>query len=83
MLDVYADFCKDALAIPVVKGQKTEKAIVRRRCLHLLHQGADARRQGAPGGHLPAPGDGFAEAFDVSTPTRKTSAARRTRPAGA
>jgi prolyl-tRNA synthetase len=25
MLNVYADFCEEALAIPVIKGQKTEK----------------------------------------------------------
>ena len=25
MLNVYADFCEEVLAIPVVKGQKTDK----------------------------------------------------------
>ena len=42
MLNIYADFYEKDLAIPVVRGKKTES-----------DKFSDARRQGAPGGHLP------------------------------
>jgi prolyl-tRNA synthetase len=53
MLGVYADFCEEFLAIPVLKGQKTDKEKICRRERHLHHRGDDARWQGAPERHIP------------------------------
>ena len=57
--DVYADTIENVLAIPVLRGpQERERAVSRRR-RHLHARGADARRQGAPGGHLALPRPGL------------------------
>jgi prolyl-tRNA synthetase len=48
MLDVYADVCESTLAIPVVKGRKTEKEKFAGRRGDLFDRGAHARRQGPP-----------------------------------
>ena len=53
MLDVYADFCEQSLAMPVVKRPQDRQRQVRRRRGDLRHRGADARRQGASGRHEP------------------------------
>ena len=65
MLDVYADFCKDVLAIPVIKGQKTEKekfagANATYTIESLMHDGK-ALQSGTTHNF----GDGFARAFDI------------------
>ncbi len=65
MLDVYADFCKDALAIPVVKGQKTESdkfaGAVSTYCIEALMHDGKALQAGTS--HYF--GDGFAKAFGI------------------
>ncbi|MDO4489352.1 MAG: proline--tRNA ligase [Eubacteriales bacterium] len=65
MLNVYADFCESDLAIPVVKGQKTEKekfagAIATYTIEALMHDG-----QALQCGTSHNFGDGFARAFDI------------------
>ena len=65
MLNVYADFCEKILAIPVVKGQKTEKekfagAVATYTIEALMHDGK-ALQSGTSHNF----GDGFAQAFGV------------------
>ncbi len=65
MLNVYADFCEEVLAIPVVKGQKTDKekfagAEATYTIEALMHDGK-ALQSGTSHNF----GDGFAKAFDV------------------
>ena len=65
MLNVYAEFCENVLAIPVVKGQKTEKekfagAKATYTIEALMHNGI-ALQSGTSHNF----GDGFARAFDI------------------
>lgn len=65
MLNVYAEFCENILAIPVVKGQKTEKekfagAMATYTIESLMHDGK-ALQTGTSHNF----GDGFAKAFDI------------------
>lgn len=65
MLNIYADFCENFLAIPVVKGQKTEKekfagAEATYTIESLMHDGK-ALQSGTSHNF----GDGFARAFDI------------------
>ncbi len=65
MLNVYADFCEQVLAIPVVKGQKTEKekfagAVSTYTIEALMHDGK-ALQSGTSHNF----GDGFAKAYNV------------------
>lgn len=65
MLNVYAEFCENVLAIPVVKGQKTEKekfagAKATYTIESLMHDGK-ALQSGTSHNF----GDGFAKAFDI------------------
>ncbi|MBZ4645655.1 MAG: prolyl-tRNA synthetase [Petroclostridium sp.] len=65
MLNVYADFCEKALAIPVIKGQKTEKekfagAKATYTIESLMHDGK-ALQTGTSHNF----GDGFAKAFGI------------------
>ena len=65
MLNVYADFCEDVLAIPVVRGQKTEKekfagAVATYTIEALMHDGK-ALQSGTSHNF----GDGFAKAYGV------------------
>ncbi len=66
MLDVYADFCENSLAIPVVKGRKTDKekfagANATYTIEALMHDGK-ALQSGTSHNF----GDSFAKAFDVN-----------------
>ncbi|HZK26787.1 MAG TPA: proline--tRNA ligase [Thermoclostridium sp.] len=65
MLNVYAEFCENILAIPVIKGQKTEKekfagAKATYTIESLMHDGK-ALQTGTSHNF----GDGFAKAFDI------------------
>lgn len=65
MLNLYADFCEDFLAIPVIKGRKTEKekfagAEATYTIEALMHDGK-ALQSGTSHNF----GDGFAKAFDI------------------
>ncbi|MBE6764374.1 MAG: proline--tRNA ligase [Ruminococcaceae bacterium] len=65
MLNVYADFCRDALAMPVVKGKKTESdkfagAVSTYAIEALMHDG-----KALQAGTSHYFGDGFAKAFDI------------------
>ena len=65
MLNVYADFCEEVLAIPVVKGQKTDKekfagAEATYTIESLMHDGK-ALQSGTSHNF----GDGFAKAFGI------------------
>lgn len=65
MLEIYADFCEKVLAIPVIKGQKTEKekfAGAKSTCTieSLMHDGKAL--QSGTSHHL---GDHFARVFDI------------------
>lgn len=66
MLNVYADFCEKQLAIPVVKGRKTEKeqfagAEATYTIEALMHDG-----KALQSGTSHYFGDGFAKAFDIT-----------------
>ncbi len=65
MLNVYADFCENNLAMPVVKGKKTESdkfagAVATYAIEALMHDG-----QALQAGTSHYFGDGFARAFDI------------------
>lgn len=65
MLNVYADFCEEVLAIPVIKGQKTDKekfagAVATYTIESLMHDGK-ALQSGTSHNF----GDGFARAFGI------------------
>ena len=65
MLNVYADFCKDALAMPVLKGKKTESdkfagAVSTYAIEALMHDG-----KALQAGTSHYFGDGFAKAFNI------------------
>ena len=65
MLNLYADFCEEVLAIPVIRGQKTEKekfagAVATYAIEALMHDG-NALQAGTSHNF----GDGFARAFGV------------------
>ncbi|TCT13941.1 prolyl-tRNA synthetase [Natranaerovirga pectinivora] len=65
MLNVYADFCEEVLAIPMIKGQKTEKekfagAKATYTIESLMHDGK-ALQSGTSHNF----GDGFAKAFEI------------------
>ncbi len=65
MLNVYADFCRDVLAIPVIKGEKTDKekfagAEATYTIEALMHDGK-ALQSGTSHNF----GDGFAKAFEI------------------
>ncbi|MGN0993981.1 MAG: proline--tRNA ligase, partial [Butyricicoccus sp.] len=65
MLNVYADFCENYLAIPVLKGQKTEKerfagAVETYTIEAMMHDG-----KALQSGTSHYFGDGFARAFDM------------------
>ena len=55
MLDCYRELTEEWLAIPVIKGRKTESREVPRRPLHGEHRGDDGRRLGAAVGDLTPP----------------------------
>ncbi|MDD6283772.1 MAG: proline--tRNA ligase [Firmicutes bacterium] len=65
MLNVYADFCENDLAMPVIKGKKTESdkfagAVSTYAIEALMHDGKAL--QAGPSHYF---GDGFARAFDI------------------
>ena len=65
MLDIYADFCEKSLAIPVLKGKKTESdkfagAVATYAIEALMHDG-----KALQAGTSHYFGDGFAKAFDI------------------
>ena len=65
MLNLYADFCEEVLAIPVIKGQKTDKekfagAVATYTIESLMHDGK-ALQSGTSHNF----GDGFARAFGI------------------
>ena len=65
MLNLYADFCEEVLAIPVIKGRKTDKekfagAVSTYTIEALMHDGK-ALQSGTSHNF----GDGFAKAFDI------------------
>ncbi len=71
MLNVYAEFCENVLAIPVVKGQKTEKekfagANATYTIEALMHNGI-ALQSGTSHNF----GDGFAKAFEIQYTDRE------------
>lgn len=73
MLNVYADFCKDCLAIPVVKGKKTDKekfagAESTYTIEALMHDG-----KALQSGTSHYFGDGFARAFDITFTGRENT----------
>ncbi|MDR1891543.1 MAG: proline--tRNA ligase [Oscillospiraceae bacterium] len=73
MLNVYADFCEQSLALPVIKGQKTDKekfagALATYTIEALMHDG-----KALQSGTSHYFGDGFARAFDIKFTARDNS----------
>lgn len=91
MLNVYADFCQDVLAIPVVKGVKTDKekfaGALRTYTIESLMHDGKALQSGTSHNF----GDGFAKAFGIQytnkenklVPVHQTSWGMTTRMIGA
>ncbi len=66
MLDIYADFCEQVLAMPVIKGRKTESdkfagAVATYAIEAMMHDGKSLQA-----GTSHYFGDGFAKAFDIT-----------------
>ena len=65
MLNIYADFCREVLAIPVIKGRKTDKekfaGAVATYTIEALMQDGKALQSGTSHNF----GDGFAKAFGI------------------
>ena len=59
ILDVYADVAENVMAMPVIKGMKTEGGEIRRRAAQLLDRSDDAERPGAASRHEPRSGAEF------------------------
>lgn len=75
MLNVYADFCEQCLAIPVIKGQKTDKekfagAVATYTIEAMMHDG-----KALQSGTSHYFGDGFAKAFDITFQDRENKPA--------
>ena len=73
MLNIYADFCEETLAIPVVKGRKTEKekfagAAATYSIEAMMHDGKSLQS-----GTSHYFGDGFARAFDIKFSDRQNT----------
>ena len=73
MLKVYADFCENSLAIPVIKGRKTDKekfagAEATYTIEAMMHDG-----KALQSGTSHYFGDGFAKAFDITFTGRDNS----------
>ena len=77
MLDVYADFAENWMAVPVIKGEKTAGERFPGRRAHVLHRSDDARPQGAAGRHEPLPRPEFRAREQHSVPRRRRHAAAR------
>ena len=56
ILDLYTEFAENVLAIPVVKGQKSESEKFAGALTNLFDRGADGRWARAAGGHVAQPG---------------------------
>ncbi|MCM1988612.1 proline--tRNA ligase [Oceanirhabdus seepicola] len=65
ILDIYSDFCENILAIPMIKGQKTDKekfaGALRTYTIESLMHDGKALQSGTTHNF----GDGFAKAFDI------------------
>ncbi len=73
MLNVYADFCEEVLAIPVIRGQKTDKekfagAEATYTIEALMHDG-----KALQSGTIHNFGDGFAKAFEIQYAAKDNS----------
>ncbi len=83
MLNIYAEFCEKYLAMPVVKGEKTDSerfagAESTYTIEAMMHDG-----KALQAGTSHYFGDGFATAFEIEFHTVRTSLRIRTRPPGA
>jgi prolyl-tRNA synthetase len=76
MLEVYRDFVENELAIRC-GGSQERRREVRGRRGDLLDRGADERRQGAPGRHLPQPRPALREGVRHHLPGRAGQAPAR------
>ena len=68
ILDIYAEVAEDVMAMPVIKGVKTQRRKIRRRAAQLFHRGDDAERPGAAGRHQPRPGAEFRQGLQRPVP---------------
>ena len=59
MLDVYATFAQDYMAMPVIRGEKTAGERFPGAVEHLHHRSHDAGPQGAASRHVALPGTEF------------------------
>ena len=65
MLNLYADFCEQVLAIPVIKGRKTDKEKFAARRLLIPLSPSCMTEKHCKSGTSHNFGDGFARAFDI------------------
>ena len=63
MLDVYGDVAENVMAMPVIKGVKTQRREIRRRRRHLFDRSHDAERLRAASGHQPRSGPEFRQSL--------------------
>ncbi len=84
MFNIYADFCENYLAMPVVKGRKTDKEKFSGAEATYTRGVHDARQEGPPGRHLPTTSATASPAPSTSpSPARTTSPTTPSRPPGA
>ena len=77
MLDVYAEFAENVLAMPVVKGAKTDSEKFPGAVVTYCIEGADAGRQGAAVRHEPQPGAEFRQGVRHQVPRPRPEAGVR------
>ncbi len=77
MLDVYADFAENWMAMPVIKGEKTAGERFPGAERTYLHRSHDAGPQGAAGRHEPLPRPELREGERHPVPRRRRHAAAR------
>ena len=77
MLDVYAEVAENVMAMPVIKGVKTQCREVRRRAAQLLDRSHDAERPGAAGRHQPRPGPELRQGVRRAVPEQRRQARLR------
>ncbi len=83
MLNIYADFMENVLAMPVVRGRKTDKEKFNGAEKTYTVECMMHDKKALQAGTSHYFGDGFAKAFDITFTGRTTSPITPTKPAGA
>ena len=77
MLDVYAEVAENVMAMPVIKGEKTQAEKFAGAVRSYSHRRHDAERPGAPGGYQPRPGTELRQGLQREVPDQRRQAGIR------